>query len=130
MNPKIGDKEIVFTGTFIIPHDETVEFTFSPTHPEPAPMATYNKMSLNVKLKYGPEGELVKAEWGGTGTANPFVMITLPELESRRIGPAIMGKPVRIGEVSGKTLGFYVAFSSPGEHTLVTLQFVLGGNYE
>jgi hypothetical protein len=31
MKMKLADKEIVFSDTFVVPNDETLEFSFSPT---------------------------------------------------------------------------------------------------
>jgi hypothetical protein len=89
---------------------------------------TPNKVIVQVKLKIGTENDLVKAEWGKEDKTD-YVMITLPRMRGR-LDTATLNKPIKLGEIAGKTLGFYAAFSSSGESCVVTLQFVLGGKYE
>lgn len=127
----IGDKEIVCTQTFIIGNDDTVDFTFSPTHPNAYPgTVTANKATVNVRVRVRGDGDLVKAEWGSE-KGQEFVTITLPVGNQNRLGPGILTSPIRIGTFSGKPLAFIAAISpSPGGMGLVTLQFTLGGTYE
>jgi hypothetical protein len=131
MNEKISNKEIVFAKTFMIPLNETLDFSFSPTHPHvPESSVSYNKVSVHVHLRVtGGENDPVKAEWG-RDNGHQFVTISVPAVKNR-IGPAILNKPIKIGEFAGKSLGFYAAFFPSGsDMSLVMLQFMLGGDYE
>jgi hypothetical protein len=123
--------EIVYVQTFLVPKGEPVFFSFSPSHYDSPPGAvTYNKQILNVQLRIAESGEEeISVEWGQQGK-NKVLMITLPAV-SNRVGPAIMETPIKVGEVSGKPLGFYAAYSpSPTTGSgLVTIQFMLGGIY-
>lgn len=127
----VGKREIVYVQTFLVPKDEPVFFSFSPSHYNVPPgAATYDKRILNVQLKIAEctEDE-ISVEWGQEGK-NRILMITLPAVSSQT-GPAMMETPVKVGEVSGKPLGFYAAYSpSPTTGSgLVTIQFMLGGFY-
>jgi hypothetical protein len=125
---KEGEREIVFVDTFIIPQNETLEFSFSPSHPQQTGGVFHNRFTLSVKVKTGDVDDSVKAEWSSSDHLSSFVLITLPVAKGRIGG--VMSKPMKIGDVSNKPLGFQVAFSESGGDYLVTLQFVLGGNYE
>jgi hypothetical protein len=125
----VEKREIVYVQTFLVPKGEPVTFSFSPTHYDsPSGAITYNKKNLNVQLRIAASGEEeISVEWGQGGQV---LMITLPAV-SNRVGPAIMETPIKVGDVSGKPLGFYAAYS-PSPTTgggLVTIQFMLGGIY-
>jgi hypothetical protein len=125
---KIADKEIIFTDTFIIPDNETVEFSFAPDYPDGLPTVVPTNALVHVKLKCGTDNDVVNAQWGRENGTH-FVTITLPETKNR-LGAGTLTKPMKIGQVAGLNLGFYAAISSSGNGSLVTVQFVQGGNYE
>ncbi len=125
---KIADKEILFTDTFIIPDNETVEFSFAPDYPDGLPTVIPPNTLVNIKLKCGTDNDVVKAEWGRENGTH-FVTITLPDARSL-LGTGTLTKPMKIGQVAGMNLGFYAAISSAGNGSLVTVEFVQGGTYE
>jgi hypothetical protein len=126
----VDKREIVYVQTFLVPKGEPVDFSFSPTHyDQPSALVTYNKKILRVRLRIAETGEEeVSVHWVTEGPSQVLV-ITLPSVPPNRWGPAVMETPIKVGEVSGRPLGFYAAFS-PGPGTgsgLVTIQFMLGG---
>jgi hypothetical protein len=126
----IGGREIVYAKTFIIPKGETLEFSFSPTHPGPKSGVSYNRFELRVKVKLTDRpDQVITAEWTSTSQLTGGVTISLPSVTTGRVG-AIMGRPMKIGDIMNKPLGFHAALSGAGDDHVVTLQFVVGGSYE
>jgi hypothetical protein len=126
---KIGDKEIMFLETFIIPTGEIVEFTFSPTHPEVGPLNIVNQVTLKVKVKVADTEGTVTAAWDMDNNEQQFLMITLPDVKGN-LGQSTLGKPMKVGEFNGRNLGFNMALSAAGSSSVVTLQLMSGGAYE
>ena len=128
---RFSNGEVVYLRTFLLPEGETVEFAFSPTHPNPNIIATYNKFTIHAKLRLEKtDNDGVQVDWSGEGKQQ-VMNIRLRTTGTFSIGPATLNKPLKVAEVGGKPLGFYSAIqSTPANVTLITIQFVYGGNYE
>lgn len=119
-NIQIGDKALVFSQTFVVPDSVTAKITV------PLESTPRGKEFLTVHVRFDPSRTEDKASW--------HVENNVFKLEffgwHGQIGSSFE-KPVRIGDVNGKPLGFTVAHQKVSDvNNLVTLQFYVGGAYE
>src|SRR5712664_2826246 len=111
----IGDKQLVFSETFLLSDDEVALFE----------VQVSSTNTVKVSLLFSPEPSESMARWNleddilklsFQGWRSPLGMCTQ--------------QPVRLGDVDGESLGFAVAQRLVGQKiNLVTLQIYRGGSY-
>ena len=135
MSAKIGDKNIAYVGTFLVPDKELAEFNIHiRVGPQPAPLwesfGGYNSriLSLNLFLEFveGP-GEV---GWKFNDPDYRFIFRGW----KNPLGNALKA-PIRAGSFSVGTLpksdfGFLISSYYLEPINVVTLQVVTGGTYE
>jgi hypothetical protein len=119
-NIQVGDKTLVFSQTFLVPDNETAKITV------PLGVTPLGPQDLSVHIRFIPSRGSGEASWRFEDKVLKIDFLGW----ASHIGTSF-AKPVPIGDVNGKPLGFTVAHQKISDaNNLVTLQFYTGGKYE